>query len=452
MGFSKYPSPEHHTGLPYLADSFASHDATKVTFVAMNRGKCDREWEKSDAFGNYDDPEYHRFLCVFHGDGIDKVFILSDYVYSTRPHDPAYLIQCKIPEQFRHLVQVNQEQTSLHVDLHALEDLEAPTTTRRHIRLQESAEIDAGPRIENIPICHPASVHETNDKDLPANSFKLIAYTPIKSHYAINADKSYNWTGWSSVDRIPEWLEYHKYQGFEHFIIYDNDPEPNGPIHEKLKPYIQSGLVSYRWYPLENCMSNLFDRRMDEAQITGSLAAFHRIGYTAEYFSYHDGDEFFVPLAAKAPNGTSFAKKDTNRTVAELADNIFQARPDVDYLEWRAYLMSPCNGANVTGGGSIVAKWDCRTDENYASVKLILRTATMFYFCIHYAQLDNDGEEPKEYIINDETEGYLAHYRVQNEPDGQKRDDYTGMIDLDEFRKVDYFHDFLETRKLKQER
>ena len=42
---------------------------------------------------------------------------------------------------------------------------------------------------------------------------------------------------------IEEWINFHHKQGVSHFIIYDNESEDN--LREVLKPYIDSGLVTY---------------------------------------------------------------------------------------------------------------------------------------------------------------------------------------------------------------
>ena len=46
---------------------------------------------------------------------------------------------------------------------------------------------------------------------------------------------------------LPEYLEFHLLQGFEHFIFYDN--ESSDRTSEILEPYINQGLVELRKYP-----------------------------------------------------------------------------------------------------------------------------------------------------------------------------------------------------------
>ncbi|CAB9526137.1 Pfam:DUF23 [Seminavis robusta] len=430
--YREYPFPKHHTGLPYLADAFASHNAQYVTFVGINRGKCSEEWKLADSFATFHDPEYHRFMCIFKSGSGSRTHVLSDFIHSPGSHDPIYLIQCKIPKQFQELILPGQDTTTLHVDLHAMEDMELPKLGQHHQRLYNSTEVDLTPAVPDIPICHPAFPAE---KKLKTKQFKLVGYLPITSNYALDSRKGEeNKTLWSSAHRLPEWIDYHKSQGFDHFIIYDNDKEPQGPIEQILQPYIASGLVSYRWFPLENCMSQTEHRRMDTAQIAGSLAAFHRLGFTTHYFSYHDGDEYMVPLQ-------------DGKTVAQIAEAAMERDPTLDALEWRPTVMTPCNGTKVQPGGSVLAKWKCLTDEHYADVKLILRVSSMFYFCIHYPVIAVGGRRPNAYRLNDTNEGFLAHYRPENDPGGTRRDEYSGLVLNDYHDEVHYMDHFLQQRQ-----
>jgi hypothetical protein len=48
---------------------------------------------------------------------------------------------------------------------------------------------------------------------------------------------------------IPEYVEFHLLQGFDHFIFYDNKSDDN--LLEVISPYIEAGLVEIRYYPPE---------------------------------------------------------------------------------------------------------------------------------------------------------------------------------------------------------
>ena len=46
---------------------------------------------------------------------------------------------------------------------------------------------------------------------------------------------------------IREWIEFHRLVGVEKFFIYDNESTDN--LKEVLKPYIESGIVEYTYFP-----------------------------------------------------------------------------------------------------------------------------------------------------------------------------------------------------------
>lgn len=55
---------------------------------------------------------------------------------------------------------------------------------------------------------------------------------------------------------IPEYVEFHLLQGFDHFIFYDNKSNDN--LLEIISPYIEAGLVEIRYYPPEVINRNNF--------------------------------------------------------------------------------------------------------------------------------------------------------------------------------------------------
>jgi hypothetical protein len=70
----------------------------------------------------------------------------------------------------------------------------------------------------------------------------------------------YNLTGiyWIKDEAryIPEYVEFHLLQGFDHFIFYDNGSTDN--LLEVISPYIEDGFVEIRYYPSEVTMQKNF--------------------------------------------------------------------------------------------------------------------------------------------------------------------------------------------------
>ncbi len=77
---------------------------------------------------------------------------------------------------------------------------------------------------------------------------------------------------------IEEWINFHHKQGVSHFIIFDNDSTDN--FHEVLKPYIASGLVTYR-------LLSGRARQYDAYNI-----ALNDYGRKFKYMGFIDADEF----------------------------------------------------------------------------------------------------------------------------------------------------------------
>ena len=200
--YRDYPSPDHHTGLPFLGDVFASHDTKWVYFIGINRGKCQEEYKKSDAFGA-DDKEGHRFLCVFP----ENVHVLSEFVHPNQPHNNGFIFRCIIPEQFRNLVDKPQETTTLHVDLHSLEDMEQKREQISGIRRHPSVEVMNTSRLEQLPVCHPI------ERALKPKQYNLTAFVQIKSSYALDHNKWGRKKEISALSRMMDWIKYHQMQG-----------------------------------------------------------------------------------------------------------------------------------------------------------------------------------------------------------------------------------------------
>lgn len=83
-----------------------------------------------------------------------------------------------------------------------------------------------------------------------------------------------------------EWIEWHRKQGVEKFFIYDNESTDN--IREVLQPYIDSGLVEYRYWSGKKQQLAVYDDCFDR----------HR--RETRWMAVIDLDEFIVPLKDKS--------------------------------------------------------------------------------------------------------------------------------------------------------
>ena len=101
----------------------------------------------------------------------------------------------------------------------------------------------------------------------------------------------------NEAEYLPEWIEYHAYLGVSKFLIYDNGSNDN--TLEVLQPYIEAGLVEYRWYPGE---------RM---QVSAYSDAIVRVKPLARYVAFMDIDEFLCV-------------NDESKNIKEFMDDFFR--------------------------------------------------------------------------------------------------------------------------------
>ena len=84
---------------------------------------------------------------------------------------------------------------------------------------------------------------------------------------------------------VKEWIDYHLLLGVKRFYIYDNESEDN--LAEALKPYIEQGIVVYKYYPGEAKQLPAYNEFIKEYSDKN------------EWVAFIDADEFIVPLKKK---------------------------------------------------------------------------------------------------------------------------------------------------------
>ena len=83
-------------------------------------------------------------------------------------------------------------------------------------------------------------------------------------------------------DYFKEWIDWHHMMGVDKFYIYDN--ESTDQTRRVLAPYIESGLVEYKYFPGYRRQLGAYD----------DCLAHHR--YDARWLAFIDIDEFIVPV------------------------------------------------------------------------------------------------------------------------------------------------------------
>ena len=99
-----------------------------------------------------------------------------------------------------------------------------------------------------------------------------------------------------------EWIEWHKKMGVEKFYLYDNESTDN--TKEVLAPYIESGLVEYKFFPGHRMQLAAYDDCLER----------HRLD--TRWIAIIDLDEFIVPKKDKTI--PEFLKRFENFSAVEI--------------------------------------------------------------------------------------------------------------------------------------
>lgn len=133
---------------------------------------------------------------------------------------------------------------------------------------------------------------------------------------------------------IKEWINYHRLVGVEKFYIYDN--ESTDDTRDILKPYIDSGVVSYKYFPGKT------------KQLDAYAHCIKKYRRKTKWLAPIDLDEFIVPV--------------TQNSIPDVINDIVGDAPDISQIlvGWVVY---GSNGHKVKPDGLVL--------ENYTRHELI---------------------------------------------------------------------------------
>ncbi len=144
---------------------------------------------------------------------------------------------------------------------------------------------------------------------------------------------------------ILEWIEYHRLVGVDHFYLYDN--ESTDGLEEKLKSYIDAGIVTYTYFP---------GKAMQDKSVNDAISKY---AYDTKYLAVIDGDEYIVPVEA-------------GRLLPDLLDEIIEKYHKSQYhpggfaggvgINWRDY---GTGGHKEPVEGLCIANYLYRGEDDY---------------------------------------------------------------------------------------
>lgn len=171
---------------------------------------------------------------------------------------------------------------------------------------------------------------------------------------------------------IKEWLDYHQLAGVKRFYIYDNESTDN--LKDVLQPYIDQGVVVYRYYPGAL------------RQMPAYNDCVKRYGDKTKWMAFIDLDEFIVPV-----------EKDS---IPEFLKD-YEDFPGVG-VNW---VMFDSNGHNTKPQGGVIENYTrVHADDQYTvnhHIKSILQPKKCAYimnphFCIYYEKAKAVTENKEE--------------------------------------------------------
>ncbi len=123
---------------------------------------------------------------------------------------------------------------------------------------------------------------------------------------------------------LKEWLDYHLLAGVDHFFIYDNESPDNQ--REVLQPYVDAGLVTYKFYPGKMRQFEAYNETV------------RRFKFFCRYLAFIDADEFILPK--------------NNRSISEVADEILADNPQAAALavNWHCFGSNNLDAADLSRG------------------------------------------------------------------------------------------------------
>ena len=150
---------------------------------------------------------------------------------------------------------------------------------------------------------------------------------------------------------VKEWLDYHILAGVQHFYIYDNESPDN--LKEILQPYIDKGIVTYKFYPGKARQYEAYNE------------AFQDYKFFCRYLAFIDADEFIFPQNDKG--------------IVEVVDEVLKDKPRAGALVANIYYFGSNNLETADYTKGVLERFTRRADDVSKSTKTVCNPRRINY-------------------------------------------------------------------------
>ena len=195
---------------------------------------------------------------------------------------------------------------------------------------------------------------------------------------------------------VKEWLDYHIAAGVDHFYIYDNESPDN--FKEVLQPYIDAGIVTYKFYPGVG------------RQIEAYTEAFKTYRFFCRYMAFIDADEFIFPQ--------------NNQSISEAVDEIFADKPKAVGIEinWLMYGSNHLETVDYSKG--VLERFTRRADDVSKSTKTVCNPRRINYMTTpHFPIYFSDIKNIYEIDFGDTRKILINHYKMKSREEFNRKYD-----------------------------
>lgn len=235
--------------------------------------------------------------------------------------------------------------------------------------------------------------------------------------------------------QLVEWIEYYRLIGVDHFFIYDTFTSTTNENYNRnktslayiLRDYVRERIVTVVPWQFTNCVRHMANGRIAIwfendvkyyfqspkaiAQSAALASCYSRYKHTSRYMIHVDDDEFFSYSIPHLKQMIPSISPSSN--LINIADNLFEMNPKTVAIRFEPAIFYPCNitqGILCNWNNNSIAYpsslsgqvlhtplprlgvWDISEPYYRYEAKLLMRTAGVGMFFIHYVSLFESGE------------------------------------------------------------